>query len=244
VEPLLRLDLPHRRRGPKYDFLTDALRREAGIVDTDAVSEHNYDGYALKLIDECSDGLVLDCGAGRRPVYYSNVVNFEIVDYPSTDVLGVGEELPFKDGSFDAVISVSVLEHVRDPFRCAAEIVRVLKPGGRLLCCVPFLQPLHGYPHHYYNMTGQGLRALFDRHLQIDDHRVIDTGLPIWALGWIVKSWADGLSGEVKDEFLSMPLRELLKWPDGFIPRSWVQGLSSEKNFELAASTLLFARKP
>jgi hypothetical protein len=26
---------------------------------------------------------------------------------------------------------------------------------------VPFLQPLHGYPHHYYNMTGEGLRNLF-----------------------------------------------------------------------------------
>src|SRR5690349_24815302 len=38
IEPLLRLDLPHVRRGAKYDFLTDALRAETGIVDTHAVS--------------------------------------------------------------------------------------------------------------------------------------------------------------------------------------------------------------
>jgi len=87
--------------------------------------------------------LVLDCGAGFRDMYYPNVVNYEIVAYPTTDVLGVGEELPFKDNSFDVVISVAVLEHVRYPWRCADEIARVLKSGGTLVAMVPFLQPLH-----------------------------------------------------------------------------------------------------
>ena len=87
-----------------------------------------------------------------------NVVNYEIVDYDTTDVIGLGDTLPFNDCVFDAVISIAVLEHVRYPFACAAEIVRVLKRGGELECSVPFLQPLHGYPHHYYNMTSQGLR--------------------------------------------------------------------------------------
>jgi SAM-dependent methyltransferase len=129
------------------------------------------------MIVSLPDGLLLDCGAGRRPTYYSNVVNYEIVDYDSTDVLGVGEYLPFKDDMFDAVISVAVLEHVCDPFRCATEISRVLKPGRRLICGVPFICPLHGYPHHYYNMTGQGLRALFEDKLEIEDHTVPEKGL-------------------------------------------------------------------
>src|SRR5215207_1173919 len=38
VEPLLRRDMPHVRRGVKYDFLTEALRTETGIVETNAVS--------------------------------------------------------------------------------------------------------------------------------------------------------------------------------------------------------------
>jgi SAM-dependent methyltransferase len=244
VEPLLKLDMPHVRRGAKYDFLTEELRRETGIVETTAFSSHDYDADALQLIAEFSDGLILDCGAGQKPTYHPNVVNYEIVDYESTDVLGVAESLPFKDRSFDAVISIAVLEHVRDPFTCAAEIARVLKPGGKLLCCVPLLEPLHGYPHHYYNMTGQGLRALFERHLQVDSQFVRDSTLPIWSLTWIVQKWAEGLSGRTREQFLALPLRDLLAEPTRFLDRPWVRELSNEKNFELAAATMLVAHKP
>lgn len=244
VKPFLRDDLPHQFRSGKYDFLSAELREKAGLVDTDAVSANDYDGYVLGLIDEFRDGMVLDCGAGRRPIYYPNVVNYEIVDYDTTDVIGVGEVLPFRDGSFDAVISIAVLEHVRDPFACAREIVRVLKPGGKLICCVPFLQPLHGYPNHYYNMTGQGLRALFEPSLAIDDHRVIDSLLPIWSLTWIVQSWARGLGSASRDEFLDTKLRDLMAPPVDMLERSWVRGLSADKNFELASATILFAHKP
>jgi SAM-dependent methyltransferase len=244
IEPLLKIEMSHIRRGVKYDFLTEELRNATGIADTNAVSSNVYDLYGIALIEEFKDGLILDCGAGRRSIYYTTVINFDIVDYSSTDIIGVGEFLPFKDASFDAVISVAVLEHVRDPFQCAGEIVRVLKPGGKLLCCVPFLQPVHGYPHHYYNMTPQGLRALFERRLHIDDQKVVDSILPIWSLAWIVKSWADGLQGTAREEFLSTPLRDLLGSPIDLLDREWVRLLPVEKNFELASATLLFARKP
>jgi SAM-dependent methyltransferase len=244
LERFLRLDMPHIRRGDKYDFLTQALRNETGIVETEAVSANGYDGYAMGLIQEFSNGLVLDCGSGKRPIYFPNVVNFEIVDYDTTDIIGVGESLPFKSGCFDAVISSAVLEHVRNPFVCATEIVRVLRPGGKLFCCVPFLQPLHGYPHHYYNMTPQGLKALFERDLHIDDHLVIESILPIWSLTWIVQSWADGLDPATKEEFLNLSVRDLLSPAGSLLDRTWVKGLASEKNFELASATLLLAHKP
>ncbi|MEM9808525.1 MAG: bifunctional 2-polyprenyl-6-hydroxyphenol methylase/3-demethylubiquinol 3-O-methyltransferase UbiG, partial [Cyanobacteria bacterium P01_D01_bin.56] len=44
--------------------------------------------------------------------------------------VGVGENLPFEDDSFDGVVCVDVLEHVESPAATVAEIGRVLKPGG------------------------------------------------------------------------------------------------------------------
>ncbi|MFQ5946924.1 MAG: class I SAM-dependent methyltransferase [Anaerolineae bacterium] len=48
-------------------------------------------------------------------------------------LLGDASQIPFDDASFDAVISLDVLEHVADQDSCLAEMARVLKPGGRLL---------------------------------------------------------------------------------------------------------------
>jgi SAM-dependent methyltransferase len=52
-------------------------------------------------------------------------------------VLGIGEQLPFAAGSFDFILSNEVLEHVVDDVACAAEMVRVLRPGGRLAVFAP-----------------------------------------------------------------------------------------------------------
>ena len=46
-------------------------------------------------------------------------------------------ELPFEDASFDHVTCIEVLEHLFAPHAAAAEIRRVLKPGGRLVVSVP-----------------------------------------------------------------------------------------------------------
>ena len=47
--------------------------------------------------------------------------------------VGVGEALPYADHSFDAIVCVDVLEHVSDLTKVAAEIARVLRPGGLFL---------------------------------------------------------------------------------------------------------------
>lgn len=47
------------------------------------------------------------------------------------------EALPFSDAAFDVVLSHEVLEHVRDDRAACAEIIRVLRPGGRAVVFVP-----------------------------------------------------------------------------------------------------------
>jgi hypothetical protein len=48
-------------------------------------------------------------------------------------------DVPFKDGAFDLVVCVHVLEHVGDDRQAIREMVRVLKPGGMALLLVPIV---------------------------------------------------------------------------------------------------------
>lgn len=52
-------------------------------------------------------------------------------------IRAVGEKLPFADRVFDVVFSHEVLEHVADDRHCAREMVRVTRPGGRIVIFVP-----------------------------------------------------------------------------------------------------------
>lgn len=58
--------------------------------------------------------------------------------YPGIEFLeGDIEHLPFADGSFDGVLLAGVLHHLPDRTACAAEIKRILRPGGRFVAFDP-----------------------------------------------------------------------------------------------------------
>lgn len=226
-----------------FDFLP-AERRDSLAIGVDGnISQNHYDADALKLIHDGQDGLLLDCGAGLRLTEYTNVVNLEVVPYRSTDVLGDNERLPFADASFDGVLSLAVLEHVKNPFASAKELVRVLRPGGKLLAVVPLLAPVHAYPHHYYNMTTEGLVNLFRPDVDILETKVPESGLPIWALLWFLRSWSEGLTGPARDSFLKLRVEDLLGDAPDYLGRDFVTTLPRSKNFELASTTLLLGKK-
>jgi SAM-dependent methyltransferase len=190
-----------------YNFLPAELAATFNIIHTYSISAHDNSNYEEQLIAELKqkgikEPLILDCGAGLKPTYRKEVVNFEIVNYPTTDVIGVNEKLPFKDNSFDAVFSAAVLEHVKNPFASAKEISRVLKSGGILMAFVPFLQPYHGYPHHYYNMTVSGIRNLFDEEIDIKE---VGTNLhPLDLMPWYIGLYISSLNKKDEKEFINL----------------------------------------
>ncbi len=109
---------------------------------------------------------VLDVGAGDQP--YREL--FAHVDYVTSDwensvhpgarqvdIVAPGDDPPVDEGSFDAVISTQVLEHVAEPGDVAAELFRVLRPDGRLYMTVPLAWEEHEAPYDFFRYTRFGL---------------------------------------------------------------------------------------
>lgn len=102
-----------------------------------------------EIVKYLKAGSVLDDGGGygflkeflskKRNTYYNMDYSYEILSYDTSKLkcVGKGEELPFKDVSFDNVVGGDVLEHVQDKIKYLEETYRVLKPGGVFILNTP-----------------------------------------------------------------------------------------------------------
>src|ERR1051326_6470988 len=126
-------------------------------------SEHlsNPIGAEFEEVLRKGEGLLLHIGAGATPQKYPSCIELEHKIFKHTDVVGDAHQLPLRDDSFDRVFAFNVFEHLREPTRAAAEIARVLKPGGTVAIHTAFLQAVHEEPAHFYNTTEYGLRRWF-----------------------------------------------------------------------------------
>ncbi|PYV55522.1 MAG: hypothetical protein DMG91_11885 [Acidobacteria bacterium] len=119
------------------------------------------------------DGVdVLDVG-GRyqpyRPLLQEKTKTYVALDVEPSELLSVrasGEHLPFADASFDLAIATQVFEYFEVPQQAAAELYRVLRPGGVLLMSTAFLAPRF-VDEELWRYTAQGLRNLLAAFAQI-----------------------------------------------------------------------------
>jgi SAM-dependent methyltransferase len=95
----------------------EAFRRGADVVafDMDAAELNDVDAILQAMQDQ-----------GEAPA-----------SAKAEAVKGDALDLPYEDGSFDCVIASEILEHVPQDDRAIEELVRVLRPGGRLAVTVP-----------------------------------------------------------------------------------------------------------
>jgi SAM-dependent methyltransferase len=93
------------------------------IGEGDILDVGGYDGFLLSEVG----------GARKVSIDLETLPTFPGVAY----CVGDGLRLPFRDDRFDLIYALDVLEHVEDEGQFARELMRVLKPGGRLILTTP-----------------------------------------------------------------------------------------------------------
>ncbi|MCL4860361.1 MAG: methyltransferase domain-containing protein [Caldilineaceae bacterium] len=108
------------------------------------------------LVDGCGVGMYVQALAPYAEAIYGIDIEAEHLELASRNApqaqlqLAAAERLPYAENSFDTVLSHEVLEHVADDRAAIAEIVRVLKPGGRAVIFAPNrLYPFETHGHYW-----------------------------------------------------------------------------------------------
>lgn len=151
-----------------------------------------------------ASGQVVDLG-GKRGVWrqapaQTHILNIDPQTQP--DVIADASYVPLRTGSVDVLICTEVLEHLRDPVACVAEVYRTLRPRGTFVASVPFFYPFHADPLDMHRWTADGLRYLLRAFSDVD---IRPMGGWLGALGLILEQGSGHRQG----------LRRRLGWESG-----------------------------
>ena len=145
------LDKAALRGEPSYVWRAGQERRLKMIV---TAAGERLTGRTLE--NGCGVGIYLEHLATYNGVLVGLEVDFERAREAHTRcaqiVQAVGELLPFPASGFDLIISHEVLEHVLDDKISIQEMVRTLRPGGRLV----IFAPNRGYPFETHGIYWRG----------------------------------------------------------------------------------------
>lgn len=211
-----------------------------------AIISKNIDEWVPPPDYQRDDQVVLHLGCGAVPCHYPNTLSLDVLPLPNVDIVCWAESLPFADGSVDLVCSDAVFEHLRNPLVAVAESKRILKPGGLLIIGTAFLQPFHGYPSHYFNMTPVAIEAHLCGGFDLVSGFVPPIGGPAKTIEWLLSLTLSYLPAERREKIRQMRVADFLDSlsADPSLGNSLMQGLSEHATRSSAASYCIMARKP
>lgn len=88
-------------------------------------------------------------------------VGIDFADGLDVDLVADIHDCPqIPDGAANAIVCVSVMEHVNRPWIAMPELARTLAPGGRMIVTTHQSFPIHGYPQDYWRFTREAMALL------------------------------------------------------------------------------------
>jgi SAM-dependent methyltransferase len=118
------------------------------------------------------------------------VIQTDIAFGPRVDVVCDGHDLPFIDGSFDAVVIQAVMDSVVDPPRVASEVHRVLSEDGLVYSEAGFMQQGHLGALDFNRFTHLGHRRLWRFFDEVDSGAQCGPGMAmLWSIEYFLRAF-------------------------------------------------------
>lgn len=95
----------------------------------------------------------------------ADIKTFDIDSKWKPEIIGDITNTQFKENSWDTVICVQVIEHVKNLFNLPIELHRIIKPNGYLIIDCPWNYPYHAEPpsfKDYWRISKDGMVELFN----------------------------------------------------------------------------------
>jgi len=172
--------------------------------------EENTHSFILKYFRKEWRVLEAGCGLGRWLIYLSDLgFNVAGIDISSDAInilkkmkpelhLSIGDisSMPYRDGEFDAVLSVGVVEHIKDgPVQALDEMRRITRDDGLLILVVPLENIIRTFFHRPLCFLRYNISALLGIKLEFEEYRfsACDIMNHVVKRGWeiIEKSWVE-----------------------------------------------------
>lgn len=160
-----------------------------------------FDGAELVVEVGCGKGAVASVFKQYRGIVpfcidlaYGSLRQVRQPPLSADGVLGSNLALPLANEVADMVVSYGVIHHTPNPFLCFRELVRILKPGGRLLLNVYNWENLYRSLYHCFSSPFHAIHRVFGK--KLGDLLLKVTAFPpyhlaLWAiLGFTQKQWA------------------------------------------------------
>jgi SAM-dependent methyltransferase/uncharacterized protein YbaR (Trm112 family) len=182
------------------------VNQHAPSVSHNLAAARNYRRLAELLLQQSPTAHLLVIGGSIAGEGFDALCSHSGLDLVETDVsfgprvsiICDGHDLPFADGSFDAVIAQAVLEHVVDPIRCVSEMQRVLRKGGLIYSETPFMQQVHGGRYDFARFTHRGHRRLFKHFEEVHSGMIGGAGMALaWSWQYFLRSFGRSVRAQV-----------------------------------------------